>query len=148
MVRPLARDSFSCSSTVVYSIPFCKATYAHGLDKSVSDRGKHTVFDTWITGPSAMGSENGTPNSMISAPPACIASIRGTVSSLPGYPAVMKVRKAGTFCFRSLEILYGRGIATHLRFSSFKCSFQSFHDLRPKKNYMWDESKKSCALQR
>jgi hypothetical protein len=53
-----------------------------------------TVFDPWITGPSAIGSLNGTPSSMISAPPASIASMRGTVLSTLGKPAVRKVTKA------------------------------------------------------
>lgn len=55
-----------------------------------------TVLVSWMTGPSAMGSENGIPISIISAPPACIASNMGTVSSLRGYPAVIKVTRAGT----------------------------------------------------
>jgi hypothetical protein len=38
----------------------------------------------WTTGPSAIGSENGTPNSMASAPAATIACMIGTVSSRPG----------------------------------------------------------------
>jgi len=48
-----------------------------------------------MEGPSAIGSLNGIPSSMISAPPACIASIIGTVASAVGYPAVTKVTKAG-----------------------------------------------------
>lgn len=38
-----------------------------------------TVFDSWIAGPSAIGSEKGTPSSMMSAPPRSMASIMGTV---------------------------------------------------------------------
>jgi hypothetical protein len=47
-----------------------------------------------MTGPSPMGSLKGTPNSMISAPPASRASMSGTVASFVGKPAVMKVTKA------------------------------------------------------
>lgn len=43
-----------------------------------------TALVSWIAGPSAIGSENGTPSSMISEPPSCIASIIGTVSSIRG----------------------------------------------------------------
>jgi hypothetical protein len=35
----------------------------------------------WITGPSAMGSENGTPSSMMSAPPCTMACISSGVTS-------------------------------------------------------------------
>src|SRR5574338_260533 len=44
----------------------------------------------WMVGPSAMGSEKGTPSSMMSAPPATRARIRGRVNSGSGSPAVMK----------------------------------------------------------
>ena len=43
----------------------------------------------WITGPSAMGSENGTPSSSRSAPASTSACISGTVTSGCGSPAVM-----------------------------------------------------------
>lgn len=59
---------------------------------------RRTTLVSWIVGPSAMGSENGTPSSMTSAPPSCIASITGTVSSTRGYPAVTKVTSAGLVC--------------------------------------------------
>lgn len=52
-----------------------------------------TLCAAWMTGPSAIGSENGMPSSMISTPPACMASKRGTVSSLRGKPEGMKVVK-------------------------------------------------------
>ena len=55
---------------------------------------RHTVFDLWIVGPSPMGSLNGIPNSIISAPPASSANMRGTVESRVGKPAVMKVTNA------------------------------------------------------
>lgn len=48
----------------------------------------------WMTGPSALGSENGTPSSMMSAPPFSMASMRGTVASTVGKPAVRKVTNA------------------------------------------------------
>ena len=44
----------------------------------------------WITGPSAIGSENGTPSSITSAPACTSACITGTVASSDGSPAVMK----------------------------------------------------------
>ena len=44
-----------------------------------------------------MGSEKGTPSSTISAPPSCMESIIGTVSSGVGYPAVTKVTSAEVF---------------------------------------------------
>ena len=47
-----------------------------------------------MTGPSAIGSEKGTPSSITSAPPSCIASMIGTVASLVGNPAVTNVTKA------------------------------------------------------
>jgi hypothetical protein len=43
----------------------------------------------WITGPSAIGSEKGTPSSITSAPAAAIASITSTVASGNGSPAQM-----------------------------------------------------------
>lgn len=43
-----------------------------------------TMFDSWMTGPSAEGSENGTPSSMISAPPRSIANKISTVSLAVG----------------------------------------------------------------
>jgi hypothetical protein len=41
-----------------------------------------------------MGSEKGTPSSIMSAPPSCIARRTGTVSCGVGYPAVTKVTNA------------------------------------------------------
>jgi hypothetical protein len=43
----------------------------------------------WITGPSAIGSENGTPSSITSAPARASACISGTVRSGAGSPAAM-----------------------------------------------------------
>jgi hypothetical protein len=45
--------------------------------------------ERWTTGPSAMGSENGTPSSRMSAPASTSARISGTVSEGCGSPAVM-----------------------------------------------------------
>ena len=42
-----------------------------------------------MVGPSAIGSENGTPSSMTSAPASASACITGTVASSEGSPAVM-----------------------------------------------------------
>jgi hypothetical protein len=41
-----------------------------------------------------MGSEKGTPSSIMSAPPSCMARRTGTVSRGVGYPAVTKVTSA------------------------------------------------------
>src|SRR5580658_4606159 len=49
----------------------------------------------WITGPSAIGSENGTPSSIRSAPPRSSAATSSGVRSGEGSPAVMYVIKAG-----------------------------------------------------
>src|SRR5262245_10347226 len=51
-----------------------------------------------MTGPSAMGSENGTPSSMTSAPPLTKACISGTASAGSGSPAVMKGTSAFLPC--------------------------------------------------
>src|SRR5688572_11517270 len=48
----------------------------------------------WMTGPSAIGSEKGTPTSMMSAPACSRASIRSAVVLRSGSPAVMKGTKA------------------------------------------------------
>src|SRR5688572_32922568 len=47
-----------------------------------------------MTGPSAIGSENGTPSSMTSAPAAASACITGTVASSDGSPAVTNGTRA------------------------------------------------------
>jgi hypothetical protein len=52
-----------------------------------------------------MGSLNGIPNSMISAPPASRANINGTVESLVGKPAVMKVTNALYHQYHTLFVL-------------------------------------------
>eukprot|EP00967_Tisochrysis_lutea_P077146 scaffold104680_cov23-Tisochrysis_lutea.AAC.1 len=43
-----------------------------------------TSFAFWIVAPSARGSVNGTPSSMMSVPPSCIASSVSTVCSREG----------------------------------------------------------------
>ena len=43
-----------------------------------------------MVGPSAIGSENGTPSSITSAPASTSACMTGTVASSDGSPAVMK----------------------------------------------------------
>jgi len=47
-------------------------------------------WDFWIVGPSATGSENGTPNSRASAPAAMTVRIISKDSSGPGSPSIMK----------------------------------------------------------
>src|SRR6476620_12474864 len=44
----------------------------------------------WMTGPSAIGSENGTPSSITSAPPPTSACMSGTALAGVGSPAVTK----------------------------------------------------------
>src|SRR5215216_7461840 len=46
-------------------------------------------LERWMMGPSAIGSENGTPSSITSAPPATSACMSGTVACGDGSPAVM-----------------------------------------------------------
>ena len=88
---------------------------------------KRTVLDSWITGPSAIGSEKGTPSSIMSAPPASIASKMGTVSSLRGNPAVMKVTSAGT-PYRIIRIPFlVRNLSTHLCLLGLKYFCECFH---------------------
>src|SRR6266404_869616 len=57
----------------------------------------------WMTGPSAIGSENGTPSSITSAPAAVSARISGTVAASVGSPAVMYGISATRPAARSLS---------------------------------------------
>src|ERR1039457_2019709 len=50
--------------------------------------------DSWMVGPSAMGSENGTPSSIISAPAPSRRWIISSVVARSGSPAVIKVTRA------------------------------------------------------
>jgi hypothetical protein len=95
MVSPSFRAVRTYSRQSVYSTLFANATcYSNEMGYNEwCDREVLTVFDPWIVGPSPMGSENGTPSSIISAPPACIASMVGMVASLVGKPAVTNVMK-------------------------------------------------------
>src|SRR5574344_1640878 len=43
----------------------------------------------WITGPSAVGSENGMPSSISDAPADCIATTHSSVVAISGYPHVI-----------------------------------------------------------
>ena len=52
--------------------------------------GDESALDRWIVGPSAVGSEKGTPSSITSAPASTIASTRASVVSRSGSPAVRK----------------------------------------------------------
>ena len=74
----IRRKSRTISTTVARLAPFAKAR---------SD-------DFCIVGPSASGSENGTPSSRISTPPLTNAWSEGTVISIDGSPAVMKETRA------------------------------------------------------
>lgn len=58
-----------------------------------------TLLASWIALPSARGSVKGIPSSITSAPPASMASMRGTVAAGEGKPAVRKVTKTGAFCW-------------------------------------------------
>jgi hypothetical protein len=60
-------------------------------------------LDSWITGPSAIGSEKGTPSSIRSAPARTSACITGTVAATPGSPAVMNGISARRRAARSSE---------------------------------------------
>ena len=64
---------------------------------------KLTAFASCIVLPSARGSLNGTPSSMISAPPLSIANISEQVRSGEGNPAVRKATKVGRFCREGVE---------------------------------------------
>lgn len=64
-----------------------------------------------MVGPSAMGSEKGTPSSMMSAPPFCMARHIGTVSAEVGYPAVTNVTRAHWLV---VSVMYSEIIATRL----------------------------------
>jgi len=55
---------------------------------------KARIEEAWMVGPSAMGSEKGTPSSMMSAPPAAMACMRSPVRRRSGSPAVKKGTKA------------------------------------------------------
>src|SRR5262245_19050341 len=59
-------------------------------------------LERWMVGPSAIGSEKGTPSSMMSAPPETSASMMGTVAAGLGSPAVTKGISAFLFCAWSL----------------------------------------------
>src|ERR1700728_1975523 len=67
------------SRTVESLVPACKAR----------------SLPRWITGPSAMGSEKGTPSSMRSAPPRSRAAISLGVAEGDGSPATMYAMRAG-----------------------------------------------------
>src|ERR1035437_799501 len=57
--------------------------------------------ESWMVGPSAMGSENGTPSSMISAPAPSRRWIISSVVARSGSPAVIKVTRAFVLFFFS-----------------------------------------------
>ena len=98
---PLRAASAKRSSPIA-SIGFAYPISTIGVERSLS-RNSATNASTWsspiwffsalslkrwITGPSAMGSENGTPSSIMSAPAAISACRSGTVTSDRGSPAV------------------------------------------------------------
>ena len=78
VLESIRRKSRTISTTVTRLTPFAKAR---------SD-------DFCMAGPSASGSENGTPSSRISTPPLTNAWSAGTVVSIDGSPAVMKETSA------------------------------------------------------
>src|SRR5438093_2194521 len=59
--------------------------------------------DRWITGPSAIGSENGTPSSITSAPPSTSACMMPTVPPGSGSPAVTNGMSAARRAARSFS---------------------------------------------
>src|SRR6184192_1884023 len=56
-----------------------------------------------MAGPSAIGSEKGTPSSMMSAPALTSSCIKEVIITGSGSPAVMKGIRAFRFCRRSLS---------------------------------------------
>ena len=68
---------------------------------------------SWITGPSAIGSENGTPSSITSAPPFTSACISATVCCGCGSPAVMY----GTSALRPLALKASKTVFIRLIFT-------------------------------
>lgn len=57
--------------------------------KKSENKKQHGVSQTWITGPSAKGSEYGTPNSIMSAPQESSTFNASAVVERSGSPAVM-----------------------------------------------------------
>ena len=72
-----------------------RLTCARSVATSSSTRGSVVPLASarrparWTTGPSASGSENGTPSSMASAPRFSASTMRRRVSSSEGSPAMM-----------------------------------------------------------
>ena len=70
----------------------------------------------WITGPSAIGSEKGTPSSMMSAPALTISCMAGTVKPGLGSPAVMNgISALRPACLRLSSVLVIRLTEKFLR---------------------------------
>ena len=67
----------------------------------VTPRSSARWLALWITGPSARGSENGTPSSSTSAPPLSSSRAAATVRSSEGSPAVRKATNALRLSLRS-----------------------------------------------
>jgi hypothetical protein len=74
-----------------------------------------TCEAAWIVGPSAIGSENGTPSSSTSAPAPAIVSTRRSVVCRSGNPAVRKSTK----------------LLRPSRAASAKCSSMRFSRMEP-----------------
>ena len=81
---------------------------AHDLDRPgrcvhhrslIDEQASARSLERWITGPSAIGSEKGTPSSITSAPAFASACITGTASFGSGSPAVTKGIRAFLPCF-------------------------------------------------
>src|ERR1700681_818956 len=74
--------------------------------------------ERWITGPSAMGSENGTPSSITSAPFFTSACITATVCRGLGSPAVTKAMSAERRAARIFSKVAGRRLKRFLESDS------------------------------
>src|SRR5512135_323354 len=73
----------------------------------------------WMVGPSAMGSENGTPSSITSAPASTRVCIRATVCLGAGSPAVMKgIRALLPCCLRREKVASNRDMQRFLEFDA------------------------------
>ena len=69
----------------------------------------------WITGPSAEGSEKGTPSSMMSAPAFAMACISEGVLSAKGKPAVTN----GIRALRPVALSWARVVSMRLMFTLY-----------------------------
>ena len=85
------------------SIPsFLKSPAISIADKIVVPAARALWLDAWMTAPSAIGSENGTPSSTISAPALHTVFTSFFVKSSEGSPQLTNATRAARFCAESL----------------------------------------------